>query len=359
VVQYLQLAHGGANPKLRKKSTLQALRRLLKYQLISSQEARVLTDGYIFQRTVEHFLQMMHYRQTYSLPSDPAAIHLLARRLGFATREAFLEHYQQHSLAIRAVYTKYIGGIQAAPAPVPLAHTPAAEFIRQHLARMDSSYANAFSAEEISLHASLAAELNEQQLVLVDAVPSGEGHWKVSVVAYDYLGELSLICGLMFVHGLDIQSAEIFTYENLEKAPGESSSPRLSRRMSPAKKALSPAALNRRKIVDVFSVVALNPGPPDWESYALDLQALVKMLQAGQRREARSQLAKRVGALFAEMESSERPLYPIEISIDNQLSEKYTALHIQTADTIGFLYEFTNALSLTHTYIARMVVQTG
>ncbi|MEI6291965.1 MAG: glutamine synthetase adenylyltransferase, partial [Chloroflexota bacterium] len=83
------------------------------------------------------------------------------------------------------------------------------------------------------------------------------------------------------------------------------------------------------------------------------------MLNRDQRREARSELAKRVGAVFAEMSSAERPLFPIEISIDNDLSERYTALHIQTADATGFLYEFTNALSLTHTYISRMVVQTS
>jgi len=36
VVQYLQLAYGGANPKIRKKSSLQTLRRLSKYQFADS-----------------------------------------------------------------------------------------------------------------------------------------------------------------------------------------------------------------------------------------------------------------------------------------------------------------------------------
>ncbi|MCX6068880.1 MAG: glutamine synthetase adenylyltransferase, partial [Chloroflexi bacterium] len=223
VTQYLQLAHGAANPKLRKKSTLQALRRLVKFQHITIHEARVLTDGYIFQRTVEHFLQMMHYRQTYTLPSDPAAIHLLARRLGFETREQFLERYQQHSLAIRAVYSKYIGGIETTQTPEP--ESPAtAESTRQHLAHMDASYAAAFSAVEIERHATLAEQLNDEQLVHVDAIPGDNGRWQVSVIAYDYLGELSLICGLMFVYGPDIQSGEVFTYETVEKPAAESAS---------------------------------------------------------------------------------------------------------------------------------------
>ena len=268
VVQYLQLAHGGANIKLRKKSTLQALRRLQKFQLIATQEARVLTDGYIFQRTVEHFLQMMHYRQTYSLPSDPNAIHLLARRLGFPTRDSFLERYQQHSLAIRAVYSKYIGGLDPAPIQEPEIPTPNPDFIRQHLARMDSSYATAFSQAEISQHASFAAQLSDQQLANVEALKTGENRWKVTVVAYDYLGELSLICGLMFLYGLDIQSGEIFTYESNE-IPEKLVAPRLKRRTRSGKwlhlndDEKSAVTTNRHKIVDAFTVQAIGP-VPDW-----------------------------------------------------------------------------------------------
>jgi len=362
VVQFLQLSYGGANVKLRKKSTLQALRRLVKFQHITSSEARVLTDGYIFQRTVEHFLQMMHYRQTYSLPSDPAAIQLLARRLGFPTREAFLERYTQHSLAIRTVYSKFVGGAQPASKTQnpgqENAHAP--DSIRQHLARMDNSYAATFSNDEISKHAELASQLDEEQLVHVEARRVSDQHWQITVIAYDYLGELSLICGLMFVYGLDIQSGEIFTYEPSEKPIEQARRRRTNsgKYLPPANDELTPAVPNLRKIVDVFIIKNLNLSEPDWLRYADDLHILLKMMHNGQRREARSLLAKRVGEVFAGLDSAPGTLYPIEITIDNELSERYTSLQIKTADTVGFLYEFTNALSLTHTYIARMVVQT-
>jgi glutamate-ammonia-ligase adenylyltransferase len=361
VVQYLQLAHGGGNIKLRKKSTLQTLRRLLKFQLITPFEARVLTDGYIFQRTVEHFLQMMHYRQTYSMPSDPAALYLLARRLGFPTQETFLERYQQHCQAIRSVYSKYIGGITALPVPEPETNNPGLELVRLHMARMDASYANAFSPDEIALHARLAGELDDAELVHVEALARGDHLWQVTVVAYDYLGELSLICGLMFVHGLDIQSGEIFTYQSQDQETAENNLPARRRTRSGRWLKQTPETgipSNRHKIVDVFTVKSIGP-EPDWEKYCADLQHLLQMMHVGQRREARSELAKRVGEVFAEMTNVVRPLLPIEIKIDNDLSERYTVLHIQTTDAVGFLYEFTNALSLTHTYIARMVVQTS
>jgi glutamate-ammonia-ligase adenylyltransferase len=51
------------------------------------------------------------------------------------------------------------------------------------------------------------------------------------------------------------------------------------------------------------------------------------------------------------------PLYPIDIEIDNDSSRLYTILEITTPDTVGFLYEFSNALALSHINIARMFVQ--
>ncbi|MGC1376046.1 MAG: hypothetical protein WA821_07490, partial [Anaerolineales bacterium] len=371
VVQFLQMVHGGENPKLHRRNTLRVLRRLMRAGLLTPHESRVLTDGYIFLRTIEHYLQLMHYRQTHSLPSDPGAINLLARRLGFRgqtapeqAREHFLERYRQHSLAIRAIYTKYVGGVEtAAPESARVEPAPLAA-LQQHLARMEASYSATFSEEEIHRHAELADGLGEEQLVFVDPVPAGTG-WRVTVVAYDYLGELSLICGLMFAHGLDIQEAQVFTYETVEKAGVESDltatrRPRRTRSGKPVTpKAAEISTFSRRKIVDVFTVKPVNAQTPDWAQYAEDLRALTGMMQAGKRREARSELAKRVGAVFQGMGSANLRLYPIEIKIDNEISARYTVLHIQTADTVGFLYEFTNALSMTHTNILRMVVHSS
>ncbi len=375
VVQFLQLAHGGENPKLRERTTLKALPRLTRAGLLTPHESRVLADGYIFLRTVEHYLQMMHYRQTYTLPSEPSAINLLARRLGFrgkaseqAAQGQFLERYRQHSIAIRSIYSKYVGG--AASSEVPTSEItrvePAPVFaLQQHLARMEASYSATFSEDEIRKHATLADALSDEQLVFVDT-SLADGGWRVTVVAYDYLGELSLICGLMFVHGLDIQDGQVFTYETAEKAEAESDAPATPRprrtrsgRLIMPKATETPPPSARRKIVDVFTVKPVGNKMPDWQKYAEDLRELTGMMHAGQRREARSELAKRVGGVFQGMGSVNLRLYPIEIKIDNEVSERHTVLHIETADTVGFLYEFTNALSMTHTNILRMVVQSS
>jgi glutamate-ammonia-ligase adenylyltransferase len=353
VVQFMQLAYG-ENPRLRKRATLVAITRLVRFGHLTATEGRTLSDGYIFLRTVEHFLQMMHYRQTYTLPADPAALTLLARRLGFRgsaseAREKMLERYQRHSQAIRAIYAKYIGGIQPVSTPAPVEETPD-PVVQQHLARLDAEYVTIFNPEDIRKHALMAESLNDETLIRLEAHPLDDQRWQVTIVAYDYLGELSLICGLFFVYGLDIQAGEIFTYEALDQTP-RSLSDRLTSPVPPS------AA---QKIVDVFTVKPVGPAPDaeTWQRYTDELAALLRLMHAGKRREARSELAKRVGATFQKLLPAAEPLFPIDIKIDNRVSARYTALRLDAPDTIGFLYEFTNALSLTRTYIARMVVET-
>jgi glutamate-ammonia-ligase adenylyltransferase len=367
VVQSLQMT----NPSVRTRATLKAIPLLRDKGLLASTEAYILADGYNFLRTIEHYLQITDYRQTYTLPSDPNALALLARRLGFEgprAGELFIESYEQHSRAIRSIFLKYVGN----ETPNESANLPySSPQIVQHISRMDASYTATFSQEEIEHHTSLISKINEEKIVIVDAVPLDDSRWRVTVVGYDYLGELSLICGLMFIYGLDIIESQAFTYEPLKRLDtnsdvsafqesfdrtrsdvlvrekGKSSTPRFQH--------------DRRKIVDVFIVRSVQSNSPTsdmWIRYAEDLHALLLKTQAGQRREARGDLAKRVGQVFHGMAGNATPLYPIDIDIDNKSSKLYTILNIGSTDTVGFLYEFSNALAFNHINIARMFVQT-
>ncbi len=398
VVQFLQLAYGAERPELHSRSTLDALQSLLIAGLLTAEEGRVLGDGYIFLRTVEHFLQMMDYRQTDTLPNDPAALALLAQRLGFrgsgmepqSAADKFLARYRQHSQAIRAVYERTVGNHEMKPSqdqdppqpvinakaePSSASQLEASPLVRDHLARLDANYAALFSHEEIMRHASLVDQLDEERLAVVEAARLPDNCWRVTVVGYDYPGELSVICGLLFVHGFNIIEGEAFTYEQLEGAPeplesspatsGIGSFPSRSRPLTitPAKTPASrPASDARRKIVDVFTVHPENEEASRseiWAHYAGDLNALLHRMRLGQRREARGELAKLVGMAFQEMTSALTPLYPIDIEIDNESLERYTILRIDAPDTIGFLYEFTNALAFNRIYIARVSVHSA
>ncbi|MEP7137971.1 MAG: glutamine synthetase adenylyltransferase, partial [Chloroflexota bacterium] len=350
------LAHGNQYPDLRGRATLQTLPRLAYHRLLTAEETRILTDGYTLMRTIEHYIQVMHYQQTYTMPSDPAALALLAGRLGFKNTDALIHRYDEHRKAIRAIYLRRVGN-EPVSEPQPQ--------VVQHIARLGADYVDSFSSDEIQQHADLARGVNEQTPAILDAQPLSQNTWRVTVVGYDYPGELSIICGLFFVFGFNILDGNAFTYEPLPEAPSESR-PKLNRfdptrRLPPRRKpSSSPEPDTRRKIVDVFTVKSILSAPPDdsiWQSYTEDLHHLLRMMRTGQRREARGELAVRVGQMFKSVPGKMSPLLPIEIEIDNEADEQYTILRIDTPDTIGFLYEFTNALALTHTYIARTIVQ--
>jgi hypothetical protein len=55
---------------------------------------------------------------------------------------------------------------------------------------------------------------------VVEVISLDDKTWRVTVVAYDYPGELSVICGLLFVHGFDISDGYAFTYEPIEQQAG-------------------------------------------------------------------------------------------------------------------------------------------
>ena len=246
VVQYLQLAHGRRQPELRTGHTLEALRRLHAYGLLPAEDQRTLMDGYIFLRTIEHHLQMMHYRQTQTLPSDPTAQHDLARRLGFTgsdPAEPFLARYQEHTTAIRELYFKYMstGATLARSGPLRRAGrirpTKKPPTVLRHVARMDPSYSATFSAHDIRRHATLANQLGSEHLAFVDANSLEDGRWRVTVVAYDYPGELVA----------DLRPDVLLR-------AGYSGRERLHLRAGQRRPAVPSRPTAGRKIVDVFTV---------------------------------------------------------------------------------------------------------
>lgn len=363
VTQYLQLIHGGSRREVRSFNTLEALVRLADMDLLPADEYRILTDGYKFLRRVEHSLQLLHYKQAHNLPTDPQELRYLARRLDFGSDAQFLTHYERHCAAIRAIYLRHFG-LQS-PAAAGTQHVPE-DTLRRHLARLDHSYTMTFSEDEIARHAALAQRLSPEHLVEVDARPLEGSRWQVTIVAYDYLGELSAICGLFFVHDFNLLDGQVFTYRpadvgEVSNLPGPSGAPapaaaryRQGRRRPPDKDRA--AAERQKKIVDVFTVEpsAGSVSLGFWLQYADELRDLLQRLQAGEQRAAQGELAKRVAARLRAADEGRAVLQPVEVEIDNEASEQFTVLSLRALDTPGFLYEFTNALALNGIQIARV-----
>jgi len=118
LVQGFQLLHGGKNPWVREANTLRALHRLLGQGLLADADYQVLVEAYAFLRKLEHRLQILHDRQTHTLPEAPRELETLARRMGYQPPEnpepgaALLEEYERHTAAVRGLYDGFLGGLQ-------------------------------------------------------------------------------------------------------------------------------------------------------------------------------------------------------------------------------------------------------
>jgi len=366
VVQYLQLIHGGKEPVVRSFNTLDALVRLADCGFLHADEYRLLTDGYVFLRTIEHALQLVHNKQTHELPQDEAELKYLARRLDFGTAQQFLAHYKQHQESVRRVYDRYLGQRDKAHQSQVAGENPG---LKKHLARLEQEYVTTFSESDIERHALLAARISDSEPVIVEVVADGE-NWRVTIVGFDYPGELSVICGLLLVHGFDILEGQVFTYEpvsNVGTAVSARPSRQAWRRQPPRRAGRRPEAAEpavphedvRQKIVDVFTVRPAQGvhAAEALQQYAADLRGLLAQLHAGEQAAAQGALVKRVASKLRSVGALPAgPLYPVEIEIDNDASEQFTVLRIRTEDTSGFLYELTNALALSGVYISRVNV---
>ena len=353
VVQSLQLIHGQRVPQIRSANTLDGLIRLADFDLIRADEYRCLADGYLFLRTIEHALQLMHNRQEHSLPTDPDELNALARRLDFRDGELFLVHYGQHCRAIRAIFQKYVidtaniespdNLVGATPAELRLPPRPSAAGSaagsggQADAVELDSGFA--FSEEERREHPQILKTLNSDRPVRVLARSEGDGSWRVRVLGIDQPGGLSLICGLLFVYGFNIVNGYVSTDEPVQGK----------------KKAKE----SGRTFADVFTVRSSIEAVmfEVWSRYEVDLTELLLLSQSGRSHEAQGRLASRVAeALEGSPDVASKPT-PLELSIDNESHEQLTVLRIRGEDTIGFLYELTNSLALSGVSIEKVVIR--
>ncbi|HVV01327.1 MAG TPA: hypothetical protein VHH88_08175, partial [Verrucomicrobiae bacterium] len=114
--QCLQLLHAGRQPFLQGARTLPCLEKLLQYELISSAEAKALSEAYCFLRDVEHRLQMDNNLQTHTIPEDRLSRERLGRLMGFTGWNSFNAAYSSHRKKVRAIFDRIL---KADPASGP------------------------------------------------------------------------------------------------------------------------------------------------------------------------------------------------------------------------------------------------
>jgi glutamate-ammonia-ligase adenylyltransferase len=117
-----QLIYGGRLPSLRQRGTRAALDALAAEGIIAVDDAGVLGEAYDRLRTIEHRLQMVHDRQTHSLPADAAALDNVARLDGLADGAALVAELSTLCGEVAARYDRLLGdgGAAAVPAADPV-----------------------------------------------------------------------------------------------------------------------------------------------------------------------------------------------------------------------------------------------
>lgn len=348
ITQYLQLKYAKQDPDVRSINTLDALVRLVDFDHIHADEYRHLSSGYICLRTIEHALQLMNNQPEHSLPTNTRELDWLARRLDFPGSQQFVAHYEQHGRAIRRVYEKYIVRGDDGKTSDPKSE----HGLDSHLGAATASYHELFDAQQAERHLNLLDRLdqNDEALVLVEGRPLEGGKYELTIVGYDHLGDLSIMCGLLSVYGANIDGGNVFTGARLRDSLDRE--PHVPGRTAPA--------ATYRKYVNVLTLSVAKDHPiPDFAEYQEELRELLRMSRQGKSKEVQGHLAKRFARSAVGANKSPAPLLPVEIEIDNTADDDATILRIQGEDTVGFLYELTNALAMNGISIQRVAIRSS
>ncbi|MBA4164085.1 MAG: bifunctional [glutamate--ammonia ligase]-adenylyl-L-tyrosine phosphorylase/[glutamate--ammonia-ligase] adenylyltransferase [Erythrobacter sp.] len=102
-----QLIHGGRDPSLRLRGTRAALDALAAAGHIADDDARMLGESYDRLRVTEHRLQMVHDRQTHSLP-EGGALESVARLDGFKDGTALIAGLREITEGVARAYDRLI-----------------------------------------------------------------------------------------------------------------------------------------------------------------------------------------------------------------------------------------------------------
>ena len=119
LTQMLQLLHGARLAKLRRRDTLGALKTLHDEKILKRNEYRVLGDGYLFLRRLDHRLRLERDQSIDAFEAEPERLESIAQALGFVgakaggrgrgskSGEKLLREYQKRREQIRACYERY------------------------------------------------------------------------------------------------------------------------------------------------------------------------------------------------------------------------------------------------------------
>ncbi|MEQ9408356.1 MAG: DUF294 nucleotidyltransferase-like domain-containing protein [Fuerstiella sp.] len=338
LAQALQLIHGRREPRLASANTLDALVRLAEFSVIDASEYRQLREGYVFLRTIEHALQLLHNQQTHELPADPEQRRWLTRRLDFYDEGQLLTRFDEHRRAVRRIFDSYFHPQRfstIADVPASTAESddgPEPEWSAGTELRL---WMNRHREDQCRLADHLLSEVGESRTCRVhcERLAARSRQMIVTLAAPDTVGLLSIVCGVFFANRLDIREGVSHVGESLnpfgQRIPVDS-------------------------FLGIFLVqeTAMNGGDAGTSPGALsrrlhdELCRLLAVEHAGSRSDVREELLDMFCRRLAEMPAAPQPQAEIKVTVEGHPQDGKTRLNIEGDDTFGFLFEVANALSL-------------
>lgn len=107
LVQFLLLKHGAEKPEIRTPNTLLALDRIKDAEVLSKEEHNLLSETYVFLRTIENGLRIVHDQSVNRLDTNSKDFKMLARRLNYDSSELLTE-YKLRTSRTRNIYSSYL-----------------------------------------------------------------------------------------------------------------------------------------------------------------------------------------------------------------------------------------------------------
>ncbi|WP_309398852.1 hypothetical protein [Cerasicoccus maritimus] len=104
IVQALQLVHGGQNPFLQTHSTVQAIQQLVRYEVLSPEEACYLDQAYRWLRKLENRLQMRGETPRHTLPPSEENLLWLTNAMDYDSWDAFSAELDRWRAGVRERY---------------------------------------------------------------------------------------------------------------------------------------------------------------------------------------------------------------------------------------------------------------
>lgn len=174
---------------------------------------------------------------------------------------------------------------------------------------LPEEYLLSFPPEEVAHHLRLRSGLKEKQAI-TEATDQNL-FWSVLVMAHDSTGLLAKICGALALHGLNVVSAQIFTWED-------------------------------GTAVDVLNVrpaAEQTYAEQDWRALGDDLNLALK-----NRLGLSHRLVDKFRTAFRSPGQKNVQAAP-RVVIDNEASEQYTIIEVFANDRPGLLYDITRTLA--------------